>query len=115
MRKYGLPALLFVLFSGGVIAFVKHMDAPQPPQVLQSAVTRGSIVQAVVATGAIGPARTVNVGTEVSGMVQKIDVDYNSVVTKGEVLAELDPSIIEAQLASAKATFDRAKLDEGQH
>src|SRR4029078_3364840 len=75
----------------------------------------GIIVQRVAPTGAMGPARTVNVGTEVSGMIQKIDVDYNSVVTKGEVLAEIDPSIIQAQLESAKATFDRAKLDEGQH
>jgi len=115
MRKYVVPALLVILLSGGVIAFVKHVDAPQPPQILQAPVTRGSIVQAVVATGAIGPARTVSVGTEVSCMIQKIDVDYNSVVTKGEVLAEIDPSIIQAQLESAKATFDRAKLDEGQH
>lgn len=115
MRKYAFPLVLFVILSTAVVAFVKHVDAPQPPQILQAGVTRGSIVQSVVATGAIGPARTVNVGTEVSGMIKKIDVDYNSVVTKGEVLAELDPSIIQAQLDSAKASFDRAKLDEQQH
>ena len=78
-------------------------------------VTRGTITQYVEASGTIKPINTVQVGTQVSGTVAKIYVDYNSVVKKGDLLAELDPSLFqanvdqsEAKLRNAKASFAKA-------
>ncbi len=73
------------------------------------AITRGAIDQTVTATGTLNPQDTVLVGTQVSGTVAKIFVDYNSVVHVGEVLATIDASTMLAQLAQAQAAFDQSR------
>ncbi|MBQ8848099.1 MAG: efflux RND transporter periplasmic adaptor subunit [Candidatus Gastranaerophilales bacterium] len=77
---------------------------------------KDTIIQYVEASGTIKPINTIAVGTQVSGTVQKIYVDYNSVVKKGDLLAELDPSLFQAnvdqssaKLRNAKASYSRAK------
>jgi len=74
-------------------------------------VTRGAIVQTVNATGTLEAVQTVAVGTQVSGIVQELYADYNSIVRKGQLLARLDPSTIETQLAQAQAGLDKARAD----
>ena len=78
-------------------------------------VTQETITQYVEASGTIKPINTIAVGTQVSGTVAGIYVDYNSVVKKGDLLAELDPSLFQsnvdqstAKLNNAKATLSRA-------
>ncbi|MFN8133709.1 MAG: efflux RND transporter periplasmic adaptor subunit [Bacteroidales bacterium] len=71
-------------------------------------VERASISNTVTATGTVEPVKQVQVGTQVSGVIQKIYVDYNSIVKKGELLAELDKTPLLAQLASAKADLEAA-------
>ncbi|MCQ2738957.1 MAG: efflux RND transporter periplasmic adaptor subunit [bacterium] len=78
-------------------------------------VTLDSIVQTVEASGTIKPINTIAVGTQVSGTVARIYADYNSVVKKGDMLAELDPSLFQAnvdqstaKLSNAQATYSRA-------
>jgi HlyD family secretion protein len=78
---------------------------------------RGSISSAISATGRINPLVTVQVGTQVSGIIKNLHADFNSVVKKGQVIAELDPAIfiaqldqIKARLASAIANAERAKV-----
>lgn len=78
-------------------------------------ITKESITQYVEASGTIKPINTIAVGTQVSGTVAKIYVDFNSVVKKGDLLAELDPSLFQAnvdqstaKLNNAKATFSKA-------
>lgn len=71
-------------------------------------VERGSISFTVSATGRINPLVTVQVGTQVSGIIKKLNADFNSIVKRGDVIAELDPSIFIAQLDQAKARLASA-------
>ncbi len=79
-------------------------------------VKKDTIIQYVEASGTIKPVNTIAVGTQVSGTVSKIYVDYNSVVKKGDLLAELDPSLFqanvdqsEAKLRNARASYAKAQ------
>ena len=70
------------------------------------AVGRSDISNSVTATGTIEPVTEVEVGTQVSGIIDKIYVDYNSVVKEGQLIAEMDKVTLESELASAQATYD---------
>ena len=74
-------------------------------------VERGDIVNTVTATGTVEPIIQVEVGTQVSGIIDHIYVDYNSVVKKGQLLAELDKEVLESTLASAKADLESNKTE----
>lgn len=70
-----------------------------------------TITQIVEASGTINPVQTVSIGSQVSGQISAIYVDYNSEVKKGQLLAEIDTSLFEAQVNQAKATIDNAKAN----
>jgi len=72
-------------------------------------VAKANILNSVTATGTIEPVNEVTVGTQVSGIVSKIYVDYNSVVKKGQVIAELDKSNLLSQLNTAKSQLSQAQ------
>lgn len=74
-------------------------------------VERATISNCVTATGTIEPVNKVEVGTQVSGIISKIYVDYNSIVKKGQVIAELDKINLESELASAKANLASSKSE----
>ncbi len=74
-------------------------------------VTRGEVSTSITATGTIEPVTEVEVGTQVSGIISHIYVDYNDEVKKGQVIAELDKSTLNARLASAQAQLASAKSD----
>jgi len=74
-------------------------------------VTKGVISGTITATGTLEPITQVEVGTQVSGVIQKIYVDYNSIVSKGQRLAELDKSLLQAQVAEVKAGLASAEND----
>lgn len=77
------------------------------------AVARKSISTLVTATGTVEPVRLVEVGTQVSGRIERIYVDYNSVVTRGQVIAEMDKVTLKAELDQAEASLaqDKAQAD----
>jgi HlyD family secretion protein len=82
------------------------------------AVTRGPITQAVTATGTLNPVVNVQVGSQVSGNIQKLYADFNSKVKAGDVVAQIDPVLFQAavtqtegDLASAQAALELAKLN----
>src|SRR5436189_3317586 len=82
------------------------------PTVTTLKTSRGTIVDAVGATGALQAVTTVTVGTQVSGIVQSLEnVDFNSIVKKGQVIARLDPSILETQVATAQANLVNAQAN----
>lgn len=92
-------------------------EAAQPTWVVEQ-VDRGPITQTVTATGIVNPVESVQVGTYVSGPIQEILVDFNSPVTKGQLLARIDPrpfqvkvQAAEADLANARAALAKAKAD----
>ena len=72
-------------------------------------ITRGDVAQTVTATGEIMPVNTVSVGSQVSGTIEEIFVDYNSTVKKGDKLLTIEPSVLQASVDEAKASLDSAK------
>ena len=79
-----------VVISGSIWYFRRgHQDAPTYQT---AAVTRGELTKLVTATGTLNPVVNVTVGSQVSGRISKLNVDFNSVVKSNEVIAEIDPS-----------------------
>lgn len=74
-------------------------------------VERGPIVAKVTASGTLSALVTVQVGSQVSGRIREILVDYNAEVKKGEVIARLDPQLLTATLEQARANYDAARAD----
>lgn len=89
------------------ILFVGKED--KPLDIKTEKVEKGSIQNSITATGTIEPVTSVTVGTQVSGIVSKLYVDYNSVVTKGQVIAELDKTNLVSELNNAKANLNSAQ------
>jgi HlyD family secretion protein len=83
-------------------------------QVQTADVTNGPIVRRALVTGTLEPARMVEVGAQVSGTIASIDVDFNSTVKAGQVLARLDPASFQAQLVDAEAGLAKARADRAQ-
>ena len=76
-----------------------------------SKVVKGEIGNSITATGTIEPVTEVEVGTQVSGIIDRIYVDYNSVVKKGQLIAEMDKVTLESELLSAHAQYDGNKAE----
>jgi HlyD family secretion protein len=74
-----------------------------------STVTRGAITEAVTATGTLNPVVNVQVGSQISGNIQKLFVDFNSPVKAGQVVAEIDPAVFQAAVLQAQGDLDNAK------
>lgn len=108
---------LMLLLGFGAAAYFWQQGQQAKPKWVTATVDKGAIVQRVSANGTLNPVELVNVGTQISGTVRSLLVDFNSQVKAGQLLAELDPSILEAQiraseanLASARATLRNAEL-----
>ncbi|MBB3187876.1 efflux RND transporter periplasmic adaptor subunit [Microbacter margulisiae] len=102
---WAVIALLLII--AGFTLLRKSDDIKQMP--VTAKVTVGDISTTVTATGTVEPIKTITVGTQVSGIISKVYVDYNSVVKKGQVLAELDKTVLNSQLASATTDLNNAK------
>ncbi len=118
MRTWLILLIVVVGLAGGGVWYWKH-QATDAPDYKTAPVTRGDLVQAVTATGQINPVTNITVGSQVSGIISKIYVDYNSRVTNHELVAEIDPSTYKAivaqargDLASAQAAQDLTKAEE---
>src|SRR5476651_2002970 len=96
----------------GVIDWALH-SAPDV-QVQSTRVTAGPITRRVVAVGSVQAVTTVEVGAQVSGVVQSLGVDFNSFVRAGQVIARLDPSLYQAALEQAQAGVLQAQAAFGQ-
>lgn len=72
-------------------------------------VTRGDVVQTITANGTLRPLKVVNVGAQISGRIEVLNVDFNDKVTEGQILAELDDSSLKAQLAQSEAQLASAQ------
>ena len=83
----------------------------EKPQVATRAVSRGTIVGRVAASGTLEAVTTVQVGSQISGTVQALFADFNSIVKRGQVIARLDPSLLQADLEQSKATLVRMEAD----
>ncbi|HST29277.1 MAG TPA: efflux RND transporter periplasmic adaptor subunit [Chthoniobacterales bacterium] len=107
-----IVALLIVLFV------VRRCTSSGSTSFQTAAVTRGAITQLVTATGTLNPVTNVQVGSQVSGNIQKLFADFNSQVKAGQTVAQIDPMLFQAavtqadgDVASAQAGFELAKLN----
>ena len=105
--------LVLVLVGVGITAYgyLSYNTTEFVPEVRTVAITRGSIVDTVGATGALEAVTMVNVGSQVSGTIQALFVDFNSIVREGDVIMRLDPSLFETQVEQARANLIRAEAD----
>jgi HlyD family secretion protein len=85
----------------------------EPVQLATAEVASGDIVQSVACTGTLDAVTTIDVGSQVSGRISVIPVDFNSIVRKGDVLAKLDVSLFQAELDQARASLAVATADVG--
>ena len=110
LKKIGIAIVVIAVLAVAAFLILRKSEKPQM-KYKTAEIHRGSIVNTVTATGTIEPIVQVEVGTQVSGIINHIYVDYNSVVKKGEVIAELDKTTLEADLASSSATLQSNKTE----
>jgi HlyD family secretion protein len=107
LKRYLFLALVMVV---AVVAIVVWMGGKSPrTQYKTEKVQRGDLTIIVTATGTLQPINTVSVGSELSGIIKSVEVDYNDKVKVGQVLARLDTSKLETQLTQSKAALESAK------
>jgi HlyD family secretion protein len=108
-RSRSLIALLAVAITGLAVAF--GFSHKSPVQHFTAKVERGDIQDAVEATGTINAVITVQVGSQVSGTIAKLNADFNSRVHKGDVVALIDPALFKGALLQAVADLENAKAN----
>jgi HlyD family secretion protein len=111
MRKRILLSVAAVAAVTVTVVAYNRSTSHQTSEYLTAAVTRGSVVETVAATGTLQAVTTVQVGSQVSGTIKALHADYNSQVHKGEVIAELDPSLFQTQVEQARASLIKLQAD----
>ena len=105
-RKWWI--ILFIVVAGGFL-YLMGGDENQGTGFATATISRGNLRQVVTATGEIQPLNTINVGSQVSGTIEAIYVDYNSKVKKGDKLLEIEPSVLQASVDEAYASLVSAE------
>ena len=108
VRRHKWWIILFISVAGGFMYFMGGGDN-QGAGFATATISRGNLRQVVTATGEIQPLNTINVGSQVSGTIEAIYVDYNSKVKKGDILLEIEPSVLQASVDEAKASLVSAE------
>lgn len=108
-RIYLLAGLSF-MFILGFTTYSCNNKKDEKEEWVTTKASRQDLTRLVTCTGSLEPITEVEVGTQVSGRVEKIYVDYNSEVTKGELLAELDQTVLSASLSSAQSSMESARI-----
>ena len=104
----GAVALIVVVAAVGVWRWCSHGGTARTLYETQ-VISRGDMENSVTATGTVEPMEQVEVGTQVSGIIDKIYVDYNSHVKKGQIIAELDRTVLQAELETARLSVESNK------
>lgn len=107
MKKITKLVVAGAFVLGAVLYFAGTSEPVK--EYLTAKVVKGDITEKVTATGTINPISTVNIGTQVSGTISEIFVDYNSLVKKGQVLAQIDPALFQATVDQRQAALNIAK------
>src|SRR5206468_8957084 len=110
MKRAITILLLVAAIGAGAGAYYIRRGGPEI-QFNTSPITRGDIIDTVGATGTLQAVTTVQVGSQVSGTIQYLGADFNSIVHKGQVVAKLEPSLFQTQVEQARANLTRAKAD----
>jgi HlyD family secretion protein len=118
MKKYIKYIVIVAVIIFAVVAFNKYRKAKSAPTWRTDSTSHGSVREVVTATGSLNPYVMVNVGTEVSGKIERLYKDFNDTVKKGDTLAKLDTEILRTSLeasrgdlAKTETSMQEAKLD----
>ena len=119
LKWFFILAALALLTVAGIKAWKKSQSTETEYKVASA--TRGDLTQMVTASGQLNPVVTVQVGSQISGIIQKLFVDFNSTVTNGQTIAQLDPATFranvhqaEGDLANAEASLELTKINAGR-
>lgn len=100
-----------VLTTVALAGIILHSCGKQPAIQLETVkAERGELTETVTATGEVESVTTVDVGTQVTGIIDKLYVDFNSEVTKGQLIAEIEKTLLQSELNSAEANVESARL-----
>jgi HlyD family secretion protein len=111
MSKKTIIWILVVAAAAVGLVFLIGSRATPEAKYRTATVDRGDITQTVTATGTVSAVTTVQVGSQVSGIIAALHADFNSKVKKGDPLAELDPTPFQAQVEQQQAAVTKAKVD----
>ncbi len=117
-KKWSILVTIIIVATISIIIKKTYLSNSNKELFITATVDRGDIQQGVSASGTLNPVKLINIGTQISGVVKAIHVDFNDTVTEGQILAELDQSLLQTQLvqsqgnlASAKATLKLASTN----
>lgn len=111
MRRITIIGAIAAVLLAGAAWGLPKLFGSEPTAYRTERVTRGDITQLISANGTLKPLKVVNVGAQISGRIKTLYVDFNDKVSEGQVLAELDDSLLRAQLASSEANLASAEAD----
>jgi HlyD family secretion protein len=109
VQRFTTTTLLLAIALSGIFAGCKGTGS-KAEQYRTEKVTRGTVTMSVTATGTVSAVTTVQVGSQVSGVIAQLYADFNSTVKKGQLLAELDPTPFQAQVEQRRADLTRAQV-----
>ena len=109
MKKIFIAGAGILVIVAAVAAFLVFRNKGGETKYKTEKITKGDIITSVTATGTVNAVTMVLVGTQVSGTIKKIYVDFNSPVKKGQLIAQIDPALFEEQVAQARANLLAAK------
>src|SRR5690606_13426719 len=108
-RALFAAAVVAVVAVGIWMIFARRGDAANSYRFVT--VTRGDVIATVSCTGNLQATQTVEVGTQVSGQIAEIFVDFNDHVKKGQLLARIDPTLLQQEIRSAEANLERSRAE----
>lgn len=108
MKKVIIAIIAVAAVLMGVL-FAIRKDASQGTSFKTAEITRGSVEETISSTGSLNPVSTIEVGTQVSGTIVKVNVDYNDVVKKNQIIAEIDRKPLLSKLTQVQASYSRAE------
>lgn len=114
MKRLLWGITLFVIAALAAAYWIRVDVSAAPAELAMAAVSRGDVVATVEATGTLQPLDTVEVGTQVSGIIASLGTDFNQIVKRGQIIATLDQAIFQSQVDQARATTIRLTSDVDQ-
>jgi len=109
MKRWLISLVILLMLAGGVFWWMKARSASAADQYTLAPVERGDLQSTVTATGTLEAVTAVDVGSEVSGVIQTLYVQHNSLVKKGQLLAQINPETVQAEVDKAQASFQRSQ------
>jgi len=108
-KRFIIIPILVIISIFIIISIIKNVE--NKPEYETIKLEKRNIVEMVEASGTINPVQTVSIGSQVSGIISEIYVDFNSQVKKGQLLAQIDPSLLQAQVDKARGDVNAAKAN----